>query len=85
MGTGRAETGEECGGRGEEELRCRYEGYEKHCGSKAGLVMHDKRKHRVKEERGRLECERSGNSFDAKGQRVSHVRGCTGGEYGGGG
>ena len=34
------------------------------------------------EERGRLKCERCGRGFDAEGQRVSHVRSCTGGEYG---
>ena len=35
------------------------------------------------EERGRLKCERCGRGFDAEGQRVSHVRSCTEGEYGG--
>ena len=32
----------------------------------------------------RLKCERCGRGFDAEGQRVSHVRSCTGGAYGGG-
>ena len=41
------------------------------------------RMHRVNEERGRLKCERCRSGFDAEGQRVSHVRGCTGGAYGG--
>ena len=45
--------------------------------------MHEKRMHRVNEERGRLKCERYGRGFDAEGQRVSHVRSCTGGTYGG--
>ena len=45
--------------------------------------MHEKRMHRVNEERGRLKCERCGRGFDAEGQRVSHVRSCMGGAYGG--
>ena len=43
--------------------------------------MHEKRVYRVNEERGKLKCERCGRGFDAKGQRVSHVRSCTGGAY----
>ena len=70
-----------CGGEGE--LVCRYEGCGKVCRNKAGLVMHEKRMHRVNEERGTLKCERCGRGFDAEGQRVSHVRSCTGGAYGG--
>ena len=69
--------------RGEGELICRYEGCGKVCKNEAGLVMHEKRMHRVNEERGRLKCERCGRGFDAEGQRVSHVRSCTGGAYGG--
>ena len=46
-------------------------------------VMHENRMHRVNEEMGRLKCERCGRGFDAEGQRVSHVRSCTGGAYGG--
>ena len=68
--------------RGEGELVCRYKGCGKVCRNKAGLVMHEKRMHRVNEERGRLKRERCGRGFDAKGQRVSHVRSCTGGAYG---
>ena len=64
--------------RGEGELVCRYEGCGKVCRNKAGLVMHEKRMHRVNEERGRLKCERCGRGFDAEGQRVSHVRSCCG-------
>ena len=67
----------------EGELVCRYEGCGKVCRNKAGLVMHEKRVHRVNEEKGRLKCERCGRGFDAEGQRVSHVRSCTGGAYGG--
>ena len=65
-------------GRGEGELVCRYEGCGKVCRNKAGLAMHEKRMHRVNEERGRLKCERCGRGFDAEGQRVSHVKSCTG-------
>ena len=41
--------------RGEGELVCRYEGCGKVCRNKAGLVMHEKRMHRVNEERGEAE------------------------------
>ena len=71
--------------REEGELVCRYEGCGKVCRNKAGLVMHEKRMYSVNEERGRLKCERCGRGFHAEGQRVSHVRSCTGGAYGGGG
>ena len=70
--------------RGEGELVCRYEGCGKVCRNKAGLVMHEKRMHRVNEEKGRLKCERCGRGFDAEGHRVSHVRSCTGGREIGG-
>ena len=69
--------------REEGELVCRYEGCGKVCRNKVGLVMHEKRMHRVNEERGRLKCERCGRGFDAEGQMVSHVRSCRGGAYGG--
>ena len=84
--------------RGEGELVCRYEGCGKVCRNKAGLVMHEKRMHRVNEERGRLKCERCGRGFDAEGQRrqcggckrwvsranyARHVRACGRVEVGG--
>ena len=74
--------------RWEEELICSYEGCGKICRNKAVLVLHEKRMHRVNEERGRLKCERCGRGSDAEGQRVSHVSCCTdwayvGGEIGG--
>ena len=53
--------------RGEGELICRYEGCGKVCRNKAGLVMHEKRMHRVNEERRKLNCERCGRGFDAEG------------------
>ena len=52
-------------------------------GIKRGYVMHEKKMHRVNEERGTLKCERCGRGFDVEEQRVSHVRSCTGGAYGG--
>ena len=73
--------------RGEGELVCRYEGCGKVCRNrnKAGFVMHEKRMHRVNEERDRLKCERCGRGFDAEGQRVSHIRSCMDVAYRGGG
>ena len=68
--------------RGEGELICRYAGCGKICTNKGKLVMHEKMKHRENEERRRMKCERCGGNFDAEGQRVSHVRSCTGGAYG---
>ena len=62
--------------RGEVELRCKCEGCGNVCRKKAGLVMHEKRMHRVNEERGRLKCERCGSGFDAEGQRVRECGGC---------
>ena len=64
----------------EGELICRYDGCGKVCRNKAGLVMHKKRMQWVNEERGRLKCVRCGMGFVAVGQRVSHVRSCTGGD-----
>ena len=52
-------------GRGEEELRCRCEGCGKVSRNEVGIVMHEKRMHRVNKKRGRLECERFGRGFDA--------------------
>ena len=67
---------------GKEELRCRYEGSGKVCRNKTGLVMHEKRMHRVNEEKSRLKCERCGRGFEEEGQRVSYVRSCMGGAFG---
>ena len=53
-------------GRGEGELVCRYEGCGKVCRNKAGLVMHEKRMHRVNEERGRLKFERCVEGFSMR-------------------
>ena len=60
-------------GRREEELRYRYEGCEKQHRSTAGLVMNEKRKHRVNEENGRLKCQRCGKGFNTKGLKVSQI------------
>ena len=39
-----------------ERLVCRYDGCERVCRSKAELMMHEKRMHRVAEERVRFGC-----------------------------
>ena len=46
--------------------------------SRAGLVMHEKRMHRVHEERVRFECGRCARMFNSEGNRVNHERTCTG-------
>ena len=45
------------------------------CRNRAGLVSHEKRKHRVNEERVRFACERYGKNFED--QRFSYVTSCT--------
>ena len=64
-----------------EGLGCRYEGCDKVCGSRAGLVMHEKRMHRVAEERVKFACRRCGKEFESEGNRKNHEKTCTGGEY----
>ena len=65
--------------RRQEGFTCRYEECGKVCRSRAGLVMHEKRMHRVHEERVRFECGRCDRMFNAEGNRVNHERTCTGG------
>lgn len=62
-------------------LVCRYEGCGKVCRNRAGLVMHEKRMHRVNEERVRFECGKCRRVFESEGNRISHERSCTGGAY----
>ena len=69
---------------GMEELRCRYEGCEKVCRSRAGLTMHEKRMHRVAEERMRFECGRCGMALETAGAKANHEASCGGGGRGGG-
>ncbi len=61
---------------------CRYEGCGKVCRSKAGLTNHQKRMHRVAEERVRFVCSICGMSVETEGARVNHERTCTGGASG---
>ena len=61
------------------DLVCRYEGCGKVCLSKAGLTKHQKRIHRVHEERKRFECGVCGMSVETEVVRVNHERSCTGG------
>ena len=66
----------------ERSLRCRYEGCEKVCKSRAGLTMHEKRIHRVAEERMMFECDRCGLVLQTAGARENHRFSCTGGNQG---
>ena len=50
------------------------------CRSKAGLTMHEKRMHRVAEERVRFACSTCGMNVETEGARKNHERSCTGGE-----
>jgi len=61
-------------------LVCRYEGCERVCKSRAGLTMHEKRMHRVAEERVRYECDICGLVLQTEGARVNHRVSCLGGE-----
>ena len=66
------------------ELRCRYEGCGMVCRSKAGLSMHEKRRHRIVEERVRFECVKCGRSLETAGAKENHERACGGGRCEGG-
>ena len=65
--------------RRDEEFVCRYEECGKRCKSKAGRTMHEKRMHRVVEERVRFECEKCGEKVETAGAKVNHERACMGG------
>ena len=60
-------------------LVCRYEGCEKVCKSRAGLTMHEKRMHRVNEERVMFACSRCGMSGETEGARKNLESTCSGG------
>lgn len=66
---------------GMNEWRCRFEGCERVCKSKAGLVSHERR-HRLAEERVRFVCERCDGVFETEVARVNHGRTCAGGGRG---
>ena len=59
-----------------EDLRCRYEGYERLCRSRAGLVWHESMMHRRAEGSGRFACEDCGLEVATKGALVGHRRTC---------
>jgi hypothetical protein len=63
-------------------LECRYEGCGKVCKSRAGLTIHEKRMHRVAEERVRFECEICREVFETEGAKKNHARTCMGGARG---
>ena len=60
------------------DLVCRYEGCEKVCKSKAGLVQHQKWKHRPAVDRVRFECGKCGGDFDTEVACEMHERSCGG-------
>ena len=61
------------------DLVCRYEGCEKVCRSKAGLVQHQKWKHRPAVDRVRFECSKCEGKFDTEVACEMHERSCGGG------
>ena len=65
-----------------ERLVCRYEECGKVCKSKAELTMHEKRMHRVTEERVRFACSICGMNVETEGARKNHEKSCTGEEIG---
>ena len=63
-----------------ERLVCRCEGCDKICKPKAGLTMHEKKMHRVTEERVRFACSICGMNVETEGARKNHERSYTDGE-----
>ena len=59
-----------------EDLRCRYEGCERLCRSRAGLVRHESMMHRRVEGRVRFVCKDCGLEVATKGALVCHRRTC---------
>ena len=59
-----------------EDLRCRYEGCERLCRSRAGLVRNESMIHRRVEGRVRFACEDCGLEVATKSALVSHRRTC---------
>ena len=59
-----------------EDLRCRYEGCERLCRSRAGLVRHESMMHRRVEGRVRFVCEDCGLEVATKSAFVCHRRTC---------
>jgi len=62
-----------------EGFRCHWEGCGKVCKSKGGLVVHEKRMHRLAEDRVRFSCDRCGISLETEGARKNHMATCGGG------
>ena len=58
---------------------CRYEGCLRVCKSKAGRTAHERRMHRVVEERVRFDCGSCGMRLETAGAKRNHERSCTGG------
>ena len=62
-----------------EGFRCYWEGCGKICKSRAGLVVHQKRMHRLAEDRVRFNCDRCGTGLETEGARKNHMETCGGG------
>ena len=65
------------------DLDCKYEGCEKVCKSKGGLVKHQNLKHRTTLERGRFEYGRCGVNDEAEVACLNYERTCGGGSVSG--
>ena len=66
------------------DLVCRYEGCEKVCKSKGGLVQHQKRKHRAPLDRVMFDCGRCGMKCETEVAKINHERACGSGRVDGG-
>ena len=65
------------------DLVCRYDGCGKVCRSKAGLVQHQKWKHRPADDRVRFECSKCGGVYLTEIACEMHERTCGGGRVDG--
>ena len=65
------------------DLVCRYDGCGKVCRSKAGLVQHQKHKHRPADDRVRFECSKCGGMYETEVACEMHKRSCGGGRVNG--
>ena len=65
--------------RGDSGLICRYEGCGRVCKSKAGRAIHEKRMHRMAEERVRFACDTCGMNVETAGAKLNHMKSCRGG------
>ena len=59
--------------------RCHWDECGKVCKSKAGLVAHERRIHRLAEDRVRFSCDRCRLELETEGARINHMATCGGG------